>query len=202
MAALTAIALSSLALSAYSTVRAGQAAKAGGEAQQRAADSQADLSDYNANVADAQAKDAVARGAIEEAHFRAGVRGMVGTQRAGFAAGNIDVGSGSAVDVQADTAFMGELDALQIKTNAAREAWGYSVQAEDLRKRADIARKTGVMLEATGRANATTAYLQGGSSLLTGGANLYAAKYGFDSSSTPAPLTSRQTVPNVGYLPS
>jgi hypothetical protein len=103
---------------------------------------------------------------------------MVGTQRAGFAAGNIDVGSGSAVDVQADTAFMGELDALQIRTNAAREAWGYSVEADDMRKRAVIARKTGVMVAATGRENATSTYIQGANTLLTGATNLYKTTQG------------------------
>jgi len=175
---MTAIAIGSLALGAYQTYRAGAAAKKSGKLQQEAADSQADLSDFNAAVADVQAEDAVARGAEEESRFRAGVRGMIGKQRAGFAAANIDVGYGSSVDVQADTAFLGELDALTIQTNAAREAWGYKVQAEDLRKRADIARKTGVMLEATGRQNAKTAYLQGATSLVTGAANLYQTKYG------------------------
>lgn len=178
MAVMTAIALGSLAVGAYQSYRSGQAAKKGGEAGQAAANSQADLSDYNALIAEAQGTDAIARGAQEEARFRAGVRGMVGTQRAGLAAGGVDVGFGSAVDVQADTVFMGELDALQIKTNAAREAWGYRVQAEDLRKRGEIARKTGVMLDATGRANATSAYLQGATSLVTGAADLYKKKYG------------------------
>jgi hypothetical protein len=175
---MTAIAIGSLAMGAYSAMRSGQAAKKAGEASQGAADSQADLADYNASVADIQAKDAIARGGQDEARFRAGVRGMIGTQRTGFAAGGIDVSSGSAVDVQADTAFFGELDALQIKTNAAREAWGFSTQADDLRKRAEIARKTGVMLEATGRANATSAYISGATSLVTGAANLYKQKYG------------------------
>lgn len=199
MAVMTAIAIAALATEAYSAYRAGKAAKASGAASQAAANSQADLADYNAAVADVQAQDAVTRGAQDEARFRSGVRGMVGTQRAGFAAGNIDVSSGSAVDVQADTAYLGELDALQIKTNAAREAWGYTVQAQDLRKRAEIARKTGVFLEATGRTQATTAYVAGATSLVTGAANLYSAKYGFKNSTT-GNLASRQTVPTVGGL--
>src|SRR3989304_3955374 len=64
---------------------------------------------------------------------------------------------GAAADVQADAAFQGELDALTIRTNAAREAWGYQVQAEDLRTRATIAREEGVMLEAAGRERRTSA---------------------------------------------
>lgn len=179
MAVMTAIAIGSLALGAYQSYRKGKAEKKAGEAGQAAANSQADLADYNAAVATVQADDAIARGAEEESRFRSGVRGMIGAQRAGFAGGNIDVGYGSAADVQGDVAFLGELDALTIKTNAAREAWGYKVQAEDLRKRATIARKTGVMVAATGRENATGAYLSGATSLVTGAANLYQAKYGF-----------------------
>jgi hypothetical protein len=180
MAVMTAIAIGGLAMSAYQAYRAGQSANTAGKAQQDAANSQADLADFNAQVADLQATDALARGDQNEARFRAGVRGMVGTQRTGFAAGGIDVSSGSAVDVQADTAYFGELDALQIKTNAAREAWGFSVQADDLRKRAEIARKSGVFLEATGRANATSAYVAGATSLVVGSANLYKQKYGMN----------------------
>lgn len=193
MGVMTAIGIGSLIAGAYSSYRQGQAAKAVGQAGQDAANSQADLADKNAQIADAQSQDAIARGAQEEARFRTGVRGLIGTQRTGFAAGNIDVSSGSAVDVQADTAFRGELDALQIKNNAAREAWGYSTQAADLRARATIARKTGVFAAAAGDTAATSAYLGGATSLLTGAANLYTAKYGF---STP-----KSTSGAGGYAP-
>jgi len=179
MAVMTTIAIASLAIGAYQTYRAGKAAKKQGEANQAAADSSAELFDFNAAIATTQAKDAVARGAEEESRFRVGVRGQIGAQRAGFAAGNIDVGYGSAADVQADVAYLGELDALTIRNNAAREAWGHKVQAADLTKRGQIARKEGVNLAEAGRVNAQSAYLNGASTLLTGATNLYSAKYGF-----------------------
>jgi hypothetical protein len=53
----------------------------------------------------------------------------VGTQRTAQAANGIDVNSGSAAQLQDDTAMLGELDALTIQNNAAREAYGYRVQA-------------------------------------------------------------------------
>ena len=93
MAAFTAMAIIagvSAGISAVGQWKAGKAAKKAGEAQQRAAESQAELMDYNANVAELQAEDAVQRGAQEESRFRQGVRLMIGTQRAGFAAGNIE----------------------------------------------------------------------------------------------------------------
>jgi len=178
MAVFTAIAIASLAVSAYGAYKASKAAKDAGKAQQSAANSQADLAEYNAGIADVQATDATARGAEDESRFRMGVRGMIGAQRAGIAAGNIDVGYGSAVDVQADAAFLGELDALTVRTNAAREAWGYKVGAEDLRRRAAISRKEGVNLAATGDANAATIRVQAGATLLTGAGNLMQARYG------------------------
>ena len=53
----------------------------------------------------------------------------IGTQRSAQAANGIDVNSGSSALIQDDTAMLGELDALTIQNNAAREAYGYRVQA-------------------------------------------------------------------------
>jgi hypothetical protein len=171
------------ATQAVGTIKAGNAAKRAGEAQREASESEAQLADYNAEVADLQASDAIARGATDEAKFRAGVRGVIGSQRAGIAAGNVDVGFGSAVDVQADAAYLGELDALTIRTNAAREAWGYQVQGEDLRKRAEIARKEGVYLEKAGQQQATTATIGAVGTLATTGGSLLMSRYGFGKAS-------------------
>ena len=201
MAAFTTLAILggiSLGMQAIGQIRAGQAAGRAGEAQRAAAESGAELQEYNAQVAELQAKDALERGAEQESGFRMQVRGAVGAQRAGFAAGNIDVSSGSAVDVQADAAFLGELDALTIRTNAAREAWGFKVQASDLRQRAQIARREGVYLEAAGRTQAQAAYLGAAGTLLGGGASLYQARYGQPSGG--GNLSSRQTVPTSTQL--
>lgn len=183
MAAFSALALglsiAGATTSAIGQIRAGRAARRVGEAQQRSAESQAELADYNAAVADLQAKDALDRGQEEEQRWRQKVRLMVGEQRAGQAASNVDVGYGSAVDVQADTAFLGELDAMTIRNNAAREAWGYKVAGEDLRRRAQIARKEGVMMLETGRAQ-QSAYNWGTAGTLLGtGSSLLMTKYGF-----------------------
>lgn len=54
----------------------------------------------------------------------------IGSQRAALAANGIDVNSGSAAQLQDDTAMLGEMDALTISNNAAREAYGYRIQAK------------------------------------------------------------------------
>lgn len=186
MAVMTAIALGTAiagtAINVAGNIKAGNAAKRAGEAQQRASESQAELADYNAAVADLQAKDAIARGAEDESRFRQGVKLLIGNQRATFAQSNVDVGFGSAVDVQADAAMLGELDALTIRTNAAREAWGYQVQGEDYRRRGQILRKEGTMQAETGRANQTASRWNAASTIVTSGASLLEARYGFGSS--------------------
>lgn len=165
------------------------AAEAEGQAALESSESQATLADYNAQVASLQAQDAIIRGTQEENRFRTGVRALIGSQRADFAASGVDVGFGSAVDVQADAAFLGEMDALQIRTNAAREAWGFKVQAEDSRARAGIARKEGKnALEvarlggkaavAQGNAAATASRWGAASTLLGTGASLLQSRYG------------------------
>lgn len=171
-------------------IAAGEAEQRAAEATARAAESTAQLAEYNAAVAELQARDAEQRGALEANRYRAMVRQVIGAQRAGFAAGNIDVGYGSAVDVQTDTAFLGELDALTIRTNAAREAWGYRVEAADLRQRAVIARQEGAaMIEqgrlaraaglAQGRAARTQGNLGAAATLLNTAGSLLMARYGF-----------------------
>lgn len=103
-------------------------------AQRSATNAAKESAEFNAKVAEMQAVDALARGADDEERFREVVKGLIGSQRAGFAGQNVDVGIGSPVDVVADTAYLGELDALTIRNNAAREAWGYEIEAENFRR--------------------------------------------------------------------
>jgi hypothetical protein len=160
--------------------KAGAAAKREGAALAEVSESQAQVADFNAQVAGLQSADAIARGTEAENRFRTQVRGAIGTQRVGFAAAGVDVGFGSAVDVQADASFLGELDALTIRTNAAREAWGFQVQAENYRRQAEIDRKAARNQIAAGEQGASAARWQMASTLVGGGSSLLAMKYGFD----------------------
>lgn len=179
MPAVIPLMIGGLALQGVQQWRAGSAAKQAGIAQREAAESEAELSEFNAHVAQAQATDAIQRGAEDESRYRSGVRDLIGSQRTGIAASGINVGYGSAVDVQADAAFLGELDALTIRNNAAREAWGYTVQATDLRKRAEITRKAGAYAEATGREQQKAARVGAATTLVAGAGSLLAQKYGY-----------------------
>jgi hypothetical protein len=171
------------AISYFSQKKAGDAELSSAQAQRKAAESGADLQDFNAKIADLQAQDAVERGAEDESRYRSQVRGSIGTQRAGIASQNVKVGFGSAVDVQADAAYLGELDALSIRNNAAREAWGFKMQATDLRKRAEIARKEGVYLEAAGQQAKSARNLAAVGTLVSGATSMLQTRYGFERAS-------------------
>jgi len=145
-------------------------------AEKRGGKAQAELNRFNAEAAEMQADDAIVRGKEAEARHRQVVKQLIGAQRAAFGASGVDVNQGNALDVQADTASMGELDALTIQLNAAREAWGYRNQAIDYRARGELA-------EMEGQTKAI------GTLLSAGGSVLY-KKFGFGAT-TRNPTTKR-----------
>lgn len=122
------------------------------------------ISRYNARRAEARAVDALARGAEEEQRLRRQGAALVGQQRAGYAGQGVVVDSGSAAAVQEQTGRIIDQDAATIRLNAAREAWGYRMDAANLRIQGDHARRAG-----RDRAIGT---------LLTTGAGMAQAMYG------------------------
>ncbi len=89
------------------------------------------MAEQNAAYKEAAAQDAEKRGAVDADRYRRQVGQLIGSQRTGFASNGIDVNSGTAAEIQDDTAAFGEFDALTIANNAAREAWGYRVGAQN-----------------------------------------------------------------------
>lgn len=141
--------------------------------QWRAGSSQAKLAEYNAKVSEnnatvdeIKAQDAIARGYQEETIHRKSTRQIIGSQRASFAAQGVEVNDGSALDVQLDVVRLGELDAITIRTNAAREAWGYKVDAMNDKASADDIRAGGQIAKQAGRNAAVSTVLTGAGSLL------------------------------------
>lgn len=99
----------------------------------------------NAGISERAGRDAVKRGDIDADEQRQQTGQLIGAQRAAFAANGVDVNSGSAGQVQNDAAALGELDALTLVNNAAREAYGYQVQAMDQRQQGKLAKYQGKM---------------------------------------------------------
>lgn len=126
--------------------------------QQAALRAEAQVQQNNAVIAGWQAEDSIDRG--EVAASRALVKGgqVKGAQRAAMAANGIDLGVGSAQNVLNDTDYLTAVDAATLRDNAAREAWGYRMQAR------------GYMDKSTAANNGASSirpWLSAGTSLLT-----------------------------------
>ncbi len=83
-------------------------------------------------------QDAAARGSAAVGKAR-----MAGSQAAAeqgflYANSGVDATVGTAADVQAATAAQGELNALTVQNNAAREVWGHQKTTASLRRQKDI----------------------------------------------------------------
>lgn len=135
-----------------------QALNAQGDYQRR-------VGEMNSSLARIKADDAMSRGYDAAKRNDLSTRRLIGTQRAGYASQGIDVNTGSAAEVQSDTATLGALDSLTIKNNAWKEAWGYKVEGDN----ASFAGKFAGMADDNAANN----------TLLTGG--MRAASYGLQS---------------------
>ena len=114
-------AVASTAIAGYGQYQAGQAAKQAGEYN-------AAVARNNQIIAERQAEDAIKRGDIAADEQRRKTARIGAAQRVGFGSSGLAIDSGSSLDILGDTAAFGELDALTIKNNAQREAYGYRVQ--------------------------------------------------------------------------
>lgn len=106
---------------------------------------QNNMAKVQARMSEDQARDAIDRGAVAEAEHRRKVSQFKGQQRSVLAASGVELDSGSASDLQADTAMLGELDALTIRNNAEREAYGYRSNAASSRFEGAQAQRAGTM---------------------------------------------------------
>ena len=85
---------------------------------------------YNARVAENKAEEVRRVGTEAENVQRQKTAMLLSKQRAQIGAAGIDLGSGSALQLQEDTIALGEADALRIRSNAARQAAGLDVGAD------------------------------------------------------------------------
>lgn len=115
------------------------------QADRQAGQDTQQMHEFNAQIYDWRANDAIVRGKQAETTLRLNTRRMIGSQRAAFAASGVDITSGDSTpsNVFKDTAQLSEVDALNIRANAAREAWGYKMSAANERMGGSIAAAEG-----------------------------------------------------------
>ena len=123
-----------------------------------AAKYQAAVANNNAAVAKQNAQYAIDVGNTQMQAKQQQTASMIGSERAMYGAAGVEDNSGSAVRVQSDTARLGAIDAATIKNNAARQAYGYQVQAAGFQGQAS-------MDQAAGNLNAFSSIIGGASSI-------------------------------------
>lgn len=147
---------------------------------QNAAEASSQQANYNAQIAannkiqaDQAAEVAKQQGDIDQVKKAQQESVLIGQQKAGLAANGVDVGSGSAVDLLADTKAAGMLDQLTIANNTARTVAGYKNQGIGYQNQAALDRSTS--------ANALTAgNLAGAGSLITAAGKVASTWYNFN----------------------
>lgn len=102
------------------------------------------IADYNAKLSQMKVGMALEQGQEAVKRQRMKVSGLIGAQRTGFAAQNILLDTGTAADVQQQTAYWGEIDATTIRNNAALEAWGYEQQGLSYELQGKVAMQQGI----------------------------------------------------------
>lgn len=177
MPAIAAIPASYLAAATLATTVIGTGVSAYGaiqtaNAQSAAASAQAQQAQNNATLAQNAANDATARGVVAQQQKANQTNQLLGQQRAGLAANGVDPNSGTAVNLQSDTAGNGELDQLTIGANAAREASGYQAQGMNYSTQASVD-------EASSQNDLSAGALAAGSSIIGGAGSVASQWYSF-----------------------
>jgi len=90
--------------------------------QQQQGRYQRNVAKYNARVAENQAQDVRRAGTEAENKQRQRTAQLLSKQRAQLGAANVDLTSGSALQLQEDTVTLGEADALRIRSNFEAQA--------------------------------------------------------------------------------
>lgn len=114
---------------AVAAIGAGLTTYGEASAAQAQAGYQAQIAANNEIIAKQQRTDALNRGELEAQKAMQEQAQLFGQQRAALAASGVEVTQGSALDILASTRFLGKQDVATIQSNAAREAWGYSISA-------------------------------------------------------------------------
>lgn len=92
---------------------------------------QAAVERNNAVLATQRSADAIRRGQQAEGAQRLKGAQVASAQRARLAANGVSLDEGSALNLLQDTEYMTDVDALTIRDNAKREAWGFQVQSQN-----------------------------------------------------------------------
>ena len=100
----------------------------------------ANIAGINARIAELGAQSALFQGQQQVGSLTLRAGQLKSSQRASMAANGVDLGTGSAAEVQASTDILKETDALTIDANAVRSAWGYRTESVNQQNQALMSR--------------------------------------------------------------
>lgn len=163
------LAIASLATSAIGAGVSAHAAQEQGQAQQAALNYQAGVARNNQIIAEQYAQAETQKGQRLEDEKRQATAQREGAIRAAVGASGLETSSGSPLRLQEDTAKLGELDALTIRNNAERAAYGYRVQGLNYASQAQ--------LDDMGSSSAARSGALGAWSSIIGGASSVSGKW-------------------------
>lgn len=136
-----------------------------GQAQKGMYQYQAGVARNNSIIASYNAQNATQVGSVLENTKRQQTAQTMATYRAKAGGAGVDLQSGSPLNVQGDIAGLGELDALTIRHNAAREAWGYNVAGQSYAAQAGADETASRNAETMGELGAFASILGGASTV-------------------------------------
>jgi hypothetical protein len=125
------------------------------QASKISAQSQADIANLNAQVQERNAQSALLAGQNQVATITQQYGQLKGKQRASMAANGVDLGIGSAAEVQASTDVEKEVAANNAHANAVANAWGYRTQATNFQNQANTAKTTAQNIDPLASAGTT-----------------------------------------------
>ena len=136
-----------------------------GVAQSDAADFQSKVAQNNAKASEYQAQDAAARGEIERDNLRRKIAATIGTGRANWGASGVQLGSGSPLNWELETAVAGEQDLAMSRDNTAMEQWGFRNQRNNFLAQSGLYRAESQSSAISGGINSSSSLLSGASQL-------------------------------------
>lgn len=176
-------ALASAGVSAFGQIKEGKATQAADNYQAQVATNNAAIATQKANWAAEEGEQNTSKSQMDTA-------AKVGAIKANQAASGVTVGEGSSADVVQSARTAGMLDAMTIRSNAAREAYGFQVDSSNQTAQAGLDRAAGK--------NAVKASKIGAAATILGGAATGSQYAGYLNSKSALPTSLNQTVsPNA-----
>ena len=155
----------SIVASIGSTVMSMAGASRTAQAQADAANYQAQVARNNSILAQQQRDYSLQQGAIDESNQKLKTGQILAAEQAGFAASGVDTASGTPADVMESSAELGSMDALTIRNNATRTAYGYQVQADAATSQGQLFTAQAQNDLTAGNANMLASFIGGASSV-------------------------------------